>query len=371
MENKLAIPLLETKGLTKYFFSSGGLLPGKKKVVKAVDGIDLAIYPGETFGLVGESGCGKSTLGRTILRLIEPTSGSVFYHGQPIEGRSKEELRLLKRKMQIVFQDPYACLNPRMTVLDLVKAPLDVFKIGTEQERVDKVVATLEYVGLGSQHLNRYPHEFSGGQRQDVYKRQIEHRYGYREVRQMLCEHLRQNKAPVLEAMKRITDVLCQLGRSYIEAGMDGVFYASLGGEKHFFTEEEFYEYIQPFDLQIMQAIKSAGGYVILHICKENLQMERYAGYASVSDVVNWGVYETNYSLTQGRKLFNGCAIMGGFANHPGTVLVDGPAEAIRLQARKAIQEAGHLKFILGADCTLPTGVCYGNIHTAVEAARE
>ena len=88
MENKLAIPLLETKGLTKYFFSSGGLLPGKKKVVKAVDGIDLAIYPGETFGLVGESGCGKSTLGRTILRLIEPTSGSVFYHGQPIEGRS-------------------------------------------------------------------------------------------------------------------------------------------------------------------------------------------------------------------------------------------------------------------------------------------
>lgn len=168
MENKLAIPLLETKGLTKYFFSSGGLLPGKKKVVKAVDGIDLAIYPGETFGLVGESGCGKSTLGRTILRLIEPTSGSVFYHGQPIEGRSKEELRLLKRKMQIVFQDPYACLNPRMTVLDLVKAPLDVFKIGTEQERVDKVVATLEYVGLGSQHLNRYPHEFSGGQRQRI-----------------------------------------------------------------------------------------------------------------------------------------------------------------------------------------------------------
>ena len=136
--------------------------------MKAVDGIDLTIYSGETFGLVGESGCGKSTLGRTILRLIEPTSGSVLYHGQPIEGRSKEEMRLLKRKMQIVFQDPYACLNPRMTVLDLVKAPLDVFKIGTEQERMDKVVSTLEYVGLGSQHLNRYPHEFSGGQRQRI-----------------------------------------------------------------------------------------------------------------------------------------------------------------------------------------------------------
>ena len=168
MENKITAPLLETKDLKKYFFTSGGLFSGRKKAVKAVDGIDLIIYSGETFGLVGESGCGKSTLGRTILRLIEPTSGSVLYHGQPIEGRSKEEMRLLKRKMQIVFQDPYACLNPRMTVLDLVKAPLDVFKIGTEQERMDKVVSTLEYVGLGSQHLNRYPHEFSGGQRQRI-----------------------------------------------------------------------------------------------------------------------------------------------------------------------------------------------------------
>ena len=168
MENKITAPLLETKDMKIYFFTSGGLFSGRKKAVKAVDGIDLTIYSGETFGLVGESGCGKSTLGRTILRLIEPTSGSVLYHGQPIEGRSKEEMRLLKRKMQIVFQDPYACLNPRMTVLDLVKAPLDVFKIGTEQERMDKVVSTLEYVGLGSQHLNRYPHEFSGGQRQRI-----------------------------------------------------------------------------------------------------------------------------------------------------------------------------------------------------------
>ena len=168
MENKITAPLLETKDLKKYFFTSGGLFSGRKKAVKAVDGIDLTIYSGETFGLVGESGCGKSTLGRTILRLIEPTSGSVLYHGQPIEGRSKEEMRLLKRKMQIVFQDPYACLNPRVTVLDLVKAPLDVFKIGTEQERMDKVVSTLEYVGLESQHPNRYPHEFSGGQRQRI-----------------------------------------------------------------------------------------------------------------------------------------------------------------------------------------------------------
>lgn len=161
-------PLLETRQLTKYFYSSGGLLKGRKRAVRAVDGIDLAIREGETFGLVGESGCGKSTLGRTILRLIEPTGGSVLYRGQPIEALGREELRLLKRKMQIVFQDPYACLNPRMTVLDLVKAPLDVFGIGTGEERVAKVVDMLEYVGLGGQHLNRYPHEFSGGQRQRI-----------------------------------------------------------------------------------------------------------------------------------------------------------------------------------------------------------
>ncbi|WP_418666474.1 ABC transporter ATP-binding protein [Allofournierella sp.] len=167
-EARAQSPLLETRQLTKYFYSSGGLLKGRKRAVRAVDGIDLAIREGETFGLVGESGCGKSTLGRTILRLIEPTGGSVLYRGQPIEALGREELRLLKRKMQIVFQDPYACLNPRMTVLDLVKAPLDVFGIGTGEERVAKVVDMLEYVGLGGQHLNRYPHEFSGGQRQRI-----------------------------------------------------------------------------------------------------------------------------------------------------------------------------------------------------------
>ena len=167
-EARAQSPLLETRQLTKYFYSSGGLLKGRKRAVRAVDGIDLAIREGETFGLVGESGCGKSTLGRTILRLIEPTGGSVLYRGQPIEALGREELRLLKRKMQIVFQDPYACLNPRMTVLDLVKAPLDVFGIGTGEERVAKVVDMLEYVGLGGQHLNRYPHEYSGGQRQRI-----------------------------------------------------------------------------------------------------------------------------------------------------------------------------------------------------------
>lgn len=199
----------------------------------------------------------------------------------------------------------------------------------------------------------------------------IEHRYGYREVREMLCEHLRENKTPVLDAMKRINEVLCQLARAYVEAGMDGVFFASLGGERHFFTDEEFAEYIEPLDLQVLETVKRAGGHTLLHICKENLNMQRYAGYAPLANVVNWGVYETGFSLRQGRELFGGCAVMGGFANHAGTVLADGPAEAVKAQARQAMAEAGRVGFILGADCTLPTGIDYSLIRAAVEAARE
>lgn len=199
----------------------------------------------------------------------------------------------------------------------------------------------------------------------------IEHRYGYKEVREMLCEHLRQNKTPVLDAMKRINEVLCELARAYVEAGMDGVFFASLGGERHFFTDQEFAEYIEPLDKEVLGAVKQAGGRTMLHICKENLNMARYAGYAPLADLVNWGVYETGFSLTEGRALFAGCAVMGGFANHPGTVLVDGPAEGIREQARRAMDEAGCAGFVLGADCTLPTGIDYSHIRAAVQAARE
>lgn len=198
----------------------------------------------------------------------------------------------------------------------------------------------------------------------------IEHRYGYVEVRQMLCEHLRQNKQPVLSAMQRITDVLCELGRSYVEAGMDGVFYAALGGEKHFFTDEEFEEYIKPFDLQIMKAIRDAGGYVILHICKENLNMQRYKDYAPAADIVNWGIYETDFPMEEGKKLFPNCAVLGGFANHPGSVLIDGPKDKIREEAQRIIESAGRKGFILGADCTVPNTVPYSNLRAAVEAGR-
>lgn len=168
--NKMCIPgnLLEISNLTKCFTTSKSLFGRNNKVVKAVDGINLNIRKGEIIGIVGESGCGKSTLGRSILRLIEPTTGNVIYNGESILKYNKDTMREMRKKIQIIFQNPYASLNPRMTVLDLVKAPLDVFDIGTKKERVEKVIDTLKYVGLGEQHLRRYPHEFSGGQRQRI-----------------------------------------------------------------------------------------------------------------------------------------------------------------------------------------------------------
>lgn len=199
----------------------------------------------------------------------------------------------------------------------------------------------------------------------------IEHRYGYVEVRQMLCDHLRQNKGPVLDAMKRIADVQCELARSYVEAGMDGVYYAALGGEDRFFTDEEFAEYMEPFDKQIMSAIREAGGNVLLHICKDGLNMRRYASYGSFADVVNWGVYEAPYSLEDGKKLFDGCAILGGLAHDRESVLYKGDEEQIRAAVHQLIKENGREKFIIGADCTMPGDIPYAKLRAVVEAARE
>ena len=165
MEDKT---LVKIENLTKNFISKKSFFGKPLSYVHAVDNVSLDIFKGETLGIVGESGCGKSTLGRSILRLTEPTSGKVIYDKTDLVSLSKEDMRQMRKRLQLVFQDPYASLNPRMTVKDLIKAPLDVFNIGNESERMEKVFQIMKQVGLTEEQLNRYPHEFSGGQRQRI-----------------------------------------------------------------------------------------------------------------------------------------------------------------------------------------------------------
>jgi oligopeptide transport system ATP-binding protein len=160
--------LLEIRDLKKYFPVNDGLFSRNKGAVKAVDGVNLAVNEGETVGLVGESGCGKSTLGRTILRLIEPTGGEVIFQGKNLLAMSQRELRDMRREMQIIFQDPYASLNPRMRVGDIVGEGLEIHKLAKGKAKRDRVMELLHQVGLRQDHYSRYPHEFSGGQRQRI-----------------------------------------------------------------------------------------------------------------------------------------------------------------------------------------------------------
>jgi len=160
--------LVEVKDLRMWFPVLRGVLQRHVADVKAVDGISFDIYKGETLGLVGESGCGKSTTGRAILQLYKPTGGQVLFEGQDLVRMKPGELRRMRRRMQMIFQDPYASLNPRMTVGSIIGEPLEVHNIGTKAERLERVRYLLEVVGLNPYFINRYPHEFSGGQRQRI-----------------------------------------------------------------------------------------------------------------------------------------------------------------------------------------------------------
>lgn len=160
--------LLEIRNLKKYFPVGTGLFSRRKGEIKAVDDVSLTIEEGETLGLVGESGCGKSTLGRSILRLIEPTDGEVIFQGKNLLGLSQREIRDMRRHMQIIFQDPYSSLNPRMRVGEIVGEGLEIHKLATGRKKRDRIMELLNQVGLREEHYDLYPHEFSGGQRQRI-----------------------------------------------------------------------------------------------------------------------------------------------------------------------------------------------------------
>jgi oligopeptide/dipeptide ABC transporter ATP-binding protein len=159
--------LLEVKDLKKHFSSRKGFF-GKESVVKAVDGVTFSLEEGETLGIVGESGCGKSTLGRTILRLLEPTSGQINFQGRDIARLNRTQLQEVRRDMQIVFQDPFASLNPRQKIRTILETPFKIHNIGDQKERNRKIAELLDKIGLTKKQLEHYPHEFSGGQRQRI-----------------------------------------------------------------------------------------------------------------------------------------------------------------------------------------------------------
>src|SRR5690606_736315 len=155
--------------LSKFFYSKPSFFGKEKVSVKAVDDVSFKVYPGETMGLVGESGSGKTTLSRTVLLLEKPTEGEIFYHGKDIVKLSKKEIRKLRKEIQIIFQDPYSSLNPRMNISEILTSPMKVHSIGKNQkERIERAGDLLEKVGLSRLDLKKYPHEFSGGQRQRI-----------------------------------------------------------------------------------------------------------------------------------------------------------------------------------------------------------
>lgn len=191
----------------------------------------------------------------------------------------------------------------------------------------------------------------------------------YTHVRELLVSMFREDPKGMKGTMQLISDGMCELAQEYIKMGLDGVYIASLGAEKRYYTDEEFAEFVAPYDIQIMKAVKEAGGYNFLHMCKDGLDLSRYLPYMPYTDVVNWGIYEAPLSLKEGIDLFKGKTVLGGLPNRTG-VLVDGREEEIRSAVRTVINEAGNTPLILGADCTLATEQDISKLKIAIDEAR-
>lgn len=190
------------------------------------------------------------------------------------------------------------------------------------------------------------------------------------DIRMLHKKFFNENKQLVIDTVKHITDIQSRMVESVLEAGCDGIYYAALGGESHLFSRDEFEEIQAPFDCQVMDIAKKKGKTVILHMCKADLDIERFKPYSPYCDVVNWGVYENNIPLDSGKKLFPGKVIMGGLENRKG-ILVEGSLEDIRNEVHRLRRKMSGQAFILGADCTLATGLDITRIKTAVDAARD
>jgi len=191
----------------------------------------------------------------------------------------------------------------------------------------------------------------------------------YNGVRSYLNRLFEENPIPVIDCMKHIADEMCELVYASVKLGLDGIYYAALGGERRFFTDEQFAECIEPLDKMVLNAVSEAGGYCFLHICKDGLNMERYKDYGNYFDVVNWGVYEVPFSLEKGRSMFPDKTIMGGLENRSG-VLIEGSVDEVKEEVTNVIRTAGKKRFILGADCTLATDQDLKKVRAAVDAAR-
>lgn len=198
----------------------------------------------------------------------------------------------------------------------------------------------------------------------------LEARYGYEPVRELFVRQMRSDKDPLLEARTRIADALVELVQTARDIGCDGIYYAALGAEDYYYSDEEFAEAVAPYDITVLKAIRETGQDVFLHMCKDHLNMNRFRDYVPFCKAANWGVYEVPFSLQQGKSLFPDAASMGGLANRSG-VLVNGTEEEIRSEVHKVLQDFGAQGFILGADCTLPTDIELWRVKAAVEAARE